>query len=45
VIGAGVLSSAGSARSNPPSSLSAIRDGVTVPVKPDNSQFLRALTH
>src|ERR1035438_3166 len=35
VIGFGVLSSAGSARSNPPSSFRAIRDGVTEPVKPD----------
>src|SRR5882757_283624 len=35
VMGCGVLSSDGSARSNPPSSLSMILDGVADPVNPD----------
>jgi len=34
-IGFGAASSPGSARRNPPSLFNAIRDGVTVPVKPD----------
>jgi hypothetical protein len=38
VIGFGALSSDGSARSNPPSWFSAIREGVTDPVKPDPSR-------
>src|SRR5260221_14774648 len=37
-IGFGVLSSDGSARLNPPSSFSAIREGVTDPVKRDPSR-------
>ena len=37
-IGFGVLSSDGSAWLNAPSSFSAIREGVTVPVKPDPSR-------